>query len=624
VRNIHVVVATMLLGLPAAACGRKTVPGEVWIEPKPAAKLAGLDVRRAEHVDLEDERGHAVLLSFGYTACVDVCPGTLGKLHSIFSGLGTDAERVRAFYVSVDPERDQPARFGRFMSHFDERIQGVFIEPAALGPVLSAYGVTAVKRPPNLRRYVGQDVDPKADYSMDHSSGMWAVDPRGRLRVHYGYDVEPSVIVAGLRSLLVEPAPKIEVRGAKVLVYESGAGAAYFTLENSGADGDRLVSAESPSARAVSLHESIHEGDVVRMQAADAGFAVAAHARVALQSGGKHLMLTGVSLPAAAQQLPLVLHFERSAPLRLSVPVERPGGARQGDLTRAAPAPVMPAAAAPMMPAVAKDVLAASDAAPPAEVTPASFAVSGGAPPPRRRVLYVCSDPNNLPLSNRRGEGFENRIASVVARALHADLAYLYWPERRGFLRMTLNAGRCDVVLGVPVGTERVLTTAPYYRSGYVFVYGARAPHVRSLAAPELSALRIGVPLVGDDGANPPPVLALVSHGLTANLRGYSVYGDYRDESPPSELVQAVRRGDVDIAIAWGPLAGYYARKSEPHLALAPLPESEAPPGLTFRFEFAMAVRKDDAPLRDELNRVLVERRQEIDRILAAFSVPRL
>lgn len=241
-----------------------------------------------------------------------------------------------------------------------------------------------------------------------------------------------------------------------------------------------------------------------------------------------------------------------------------------------------------------------------------------------RTALRVCSDANNLPFSNARGEGFENRIAALLAESLGLELAYTYWPERRGFLKNTLLARRCDVVMGIPSDAERVLPTRPYYRSTYVFVYSPRGPTPQSLDAPALRSLRIGVPLVGDDGANPPPVMALAQRKIVDNLRGYSVYGDYSEESPPSRLIQAVRAGEVDIAIAWGPLAGYYARKSAPKLRIRPLAETEAPPGQRFRFDISMAVRRGDTQLRDGIERFLVERRGDIARILDAFGVPRV
>ncbi|HKU39317.1 MAG TPA: quinoprotein dehydrogenase-associated putative ABC transporter substrate-binding protein, partial [Polyangiales bacterium] len=238
------------------------------------------------------------------------------------------------------------------------------------------------------------------------------------------------------------------------------------------------------------------------------------------------------------------------------------------------------------------------------------------APSLNPRALRVCADPNNLPFSNARGEGFENALAALLARELGAELQYTWWPERRGFLRQTLQAHRCELVLGLPAGSERVATSRPVYRSAYALVRGPRAPRLASLDAPELHALRIGVPLVGDDGANPPPVAALARRGLLHNLRGYSVYGDYGRDSPGAALLEAVHDGEVDVAVAWGPLAGYHAARLA--LPLTPLAEPE------FAFDIALAVRREDRALLAELDRVLVARRPEIDALLDRFHVPRL
>jgi mxaJ protein len=243
---------------------------------------------------------------------------------------------------------------------------------------------------------------------------------------------------------------------------------------------------------------------------------------------------------------------------------------------------------------------------------------------PPRRVLRVCADPNNLPFSNAKQEGFENRLAELVAKALGADLQYEWFPQRRGFVRQTLKAGRCDVVMGVPSGYELVATTRPYYRSGYALVLGPKAPRVRSLDAPELKTLRIGVPLVGEDGANPPPVLALAERKLLSNVKGYLVTGDYSQDSPPSKLIGAVRGGEVDLAVAWGPLAGYFARHASPALEVVLLPMSEAPRGQTFGFDISMGVLRKNTALRDELDQVIERQHDEIAHVLDAFSVPRL
>jgi len=238
--------------------------------------------------------------------------------------------------------------------------------------------------------------------------------------------------------------------------------------------------------------------------------------------------------------------------------------------------------------------------------------------------LRVCSDPNNLPFSNDRGEGFENVLAERLARELGTTVHYTWWAQRRGFIRNTLTAGSCDVVIGYPAGADLVLTTAPYYRSTYVFVSRRdRGLRIRSLDDPVLRRLRIGVQLVGDDGANSPPAHALSRRGVVSNLVGYSVYGDYRAASPPSAIVTAVVRGEVDVAAVWGPLAGFFARRAAVPLDLVPvLPAADGP--LPQTFAIAMAVRPGDRPRKQRLDRFIRERRQEIDAILASFGVPQV
>ncbi len=148
----------------------------------------------------------------------------------------------------------------------------------------------------------------------------------------------------------------------------------------------------------------------------------------------------------------------------------------------------------------------------------------------------------------------------MVARDLHASLRYTWWPQHRGFLRNTLKAGTCDVVMGLPSSVELAATTRPYYRSTYVFVYRKdRGIAVRSFDDPVLRKLKIGVQMVGDDGYNSPPAHALANRGIIDNIAGYSVYGDYSQPNPPARIVEAVARGDVDLAVVWGPLAGYFA-----------------------------------------------------------------
>jgi mxaJ protein len=241
------------------------------------------------------------------------------------------------------------------------------------------------------------------------------------------------------------------------------------------------------------------------------------------------------------------------------------------------------------------------------------------------RQLRVCADPNNLPFSNQRQEGFENRIAELVARDLNAKLTYVWWAQRRGFVRNTLNENQCDLLIGVPSSFERARTTTPYYRSTYVFVTRTdRHLKIASFDDPQLRRLRIGVQLIGDDATNTPPAHALSKRNIISNVRGYSVYGDYRQPNPPARVIDAVARGDVDISIAWGPLAGYFAQREPVRLDVTPVSPQIDLPFLPFVFDISMGVRRGNDTLRDELNGVIARRRSEIDRILSEYGVPRL
>jgi mxaJ protein len=252
-------------------------------------------------------------------------------------------------------------------------------------------------------------------------------------------------------------------------------------------------------------------------------------------------------------------------------------------------------------------------------------ACAAGASPAPERELRVCADPNNLPFTNDRLEGFENRIAALVARDIHARVRYTWWAQRRGFIRNTLKAGRCDVVIGLPANIELALTTRPYYRSTYVFVARAGNAHrVASFDDPALRRLRIGVQIIGDDYANAPPAHALAQRHITSNVVGYTVYGDYAQPNPPARIVDAVANGAIDLAIAWGPLAGYFAARQTVPLSVTPVSPQIDRPWLPFVFDIAMGVRRGDTALREELDRILVRRRTEIDAILGKYHVPRV
>jgi mxaJ protein len=244
--------------------------------------------------------------------------------------------------------------------------------------------------------------------------------------------------------------------------------------------------------------------------------------------------------------------------------------------------------------------------------------------PHATRTLRVCADPNNLPFSNQREEGFENRLAQLIARDLDARVEYTWWAQRRGFARETVSSGVCDVIAGVPAAFERTLVTAPYYRSSYVFVTRRdRGLRLRSLDDPQLRSLRIGVQLIGEDGQNTPPAYALATRHLVSNIVGYTVYGDYLQPNPPARIVEAVARGEVDVALVWGPLAGYFATRQRVPLDVTPV-AGVADPVTPMAFDMAVGIARRSPELRDEINQVLERRRPEIDRLLDEYGIPRV
>jgi quinoprotein dehydrogenase-associated probable ABC transporter substrate-binding protein len=240
-----------------------------------------------------------------------------------------------------------------------------------------------------------------------------------------------------------------------------------------------------------------------------------------------------------------------------------------------------------------------------------------------QRVLRVAADPNNLPFSNDRLEGFENKIAELIARELHYKIEYHWRAQRRGFFRETLKNGDVDLVMGVPAHFDMALTTAPYYRSSYVFVSRVDGtPHVVSFDDPQLRSLKVGVQLIGNDGVDTPPAHALASRGIVNNVVGFTLYGDYSQRNPPARVIDAVANGDVDIAIAWGPLAGYFAKKSKIPLEITPVtPEQDGP--LRFAFDVSLGINKKERELRDQLDVFLTNHREAINGILDSYNIPR-
>ena len=237
------------------------------------------------------------------------------------------------------------------------------------------------------------------------------------------------------------------------------------------------------------------------------------------------------------------------------------------------------------------------------------------------RQLRVCGDPNNLPFSNEKLEGIENKIADVIAKDLGMTVAYTWWPHQRGVVKRVLNTGRCDVMLGIPKGYDLVLWTRPYYRTGYVIVYRKdRGLKLRSLDDPQLTKLKIGVQV------NTPPHDALGQRGIVGdNVVGYQLMFDsnYHAEDYPGKVVEDLIAGKLDVALVWGPIGGYFAKKKKAPLEVVLL-EDRPDSGNRFAFDISMGVKKGNKELKAKLEDALARRHDEIKHILEDFGVPLL
>jgi len=245
------------------------------------------------------------------------------------------------------------------------------------------------------------------------------------------------------------------------------------------------------------------------------------------------------------------------------------------------------------------------------------------AAPASARELKICADPNNLPFSNRAGEGFENKLVEMIAADLGATVTYVWWAQRRGNVRETLREGLCDLIPGVASSLETLGTTRPYYRSTYVAVTRAdRKLDIGSFDDPRLKQFRLGVQLVGDDGANTPPAHALARRGIIDNVQGYMIYGDYETAAPQADILTALASGAIDVAFVWGPVAGYFAQRQAVPLALAPVAPQFDGPQSPMIFDISMGVRKEDVALRREVEEILARRRTEVEALLRDYGVP--
>jgi quinoprotein dehydrogenase-associated probable ABC transporter substrate-binding protein len=234
------------------------------------------------------------------------------------------------------------------------------------------------------------------------------------------------------------------------------------------------------------------------------------------------------------------------------------------------------------------------------------------------KVLRVCADPRNLPFSNEKGEGFENKLAELFADKLQKKLDYMYFPQATGFVRMTLAAHRCDVIMGFPQGDELVQGTNPYYRTAYTLVarQGNGLDEVATLEDARLKSKRIGIV------AGTPPATNMAANGLMANAKSYPLMIDTRIDSSAEAMISDLMSGQIDAGILWGPMAGYYARKTSPPLHVTPLVKETTGPRLAFRI--GMGVRSADQNWKRQLNRLIQENQPAINKILLEYGVPLL
>lgn len=233
-------------------------------------------------------------------------------------------------------------------------------------------------------------------------------------------------------------------------------------------------------------------------------------------------------------------------------------------------------------------------------------------------VFRACADPRDLPLSNEAGEGFENKIADLLARKLGKPVAYTFYPDAAGFVRNTLNAYRCDVVLGIAQGDDIVQPTNPYYRTSYTAAYRKGGPFdgLDSLSDPRLRTAKIGVV------AGTPPATYLAMNGLLGQIKSYRLGVDTRYESPTRDMMDDLDKGEIDVALLWGPIAGYYALKAKTATAVTPLLKEHDGPRMVYRI--VMGVRHSDQNWKRALNKLISENQSEIQAILRAYGVPLL
>lgn len=234
------------------------------------------------------------------------------------------------------------------------------------------------------------------------------------------------------------------------------------------------------------------------------------------------------------------------------------------------------------------------------------------------KVLRVCADPRNMPFSDEKGEGFENKLAELFAQKLQKKLDYMYFPQATGFVRVTLGAHRCDVIMGYPQGDDLVQGTNPYYRTAYALISkpGSGLDDVTTLEDPRLKSKHIGVV------AGTPPATNMAIAGLMTNAKPYPLMIDTRVDSSAQSMIDDLNKGVIDAGVLWGPMAGYYAKKSDPPLHITTLVKETSGPKMVYRI--GMGVRTADQNWKRQLNRLIKENQPAINKILLDYGVPLL
>lgn len=234
----------------------------------------------------------------------------------------------------------------------------------------------------------------------------------------------------------------------------------------------------------------------------------------------------------------------------------------------------------------------------------------------QRSALRVCADPANMPFSNENREGFENRIADLIGRKLDMPVVYTWFPQATGFVRRTLRAKKCDIIMGFAQGHELVQNTNHYYRSSYVLVHksGSKLERIVNLDDPRLKSSRIGAI------AGTPPVTVLALNALLTRMKPYPLMVDRRYESPAEKMIADLETGEIDAAILWGPIAGYFARQSKQKLTLVPLSGETKGPRMSYRITFG--IRRGEPDWKHQLNELIAANQDKINTILLEYGVP--